>query len=500
VIQLIDVLDEPRLEFAYDQGLVDPHDGLAAFGPYDVGLSSRPRNISIAAVGGPDGLQRLENFLRCLNGPLPTDERKRWLWPAYPGFEAAFDSALPSTVAASRGINIEELELASRLADPNQRVASVVDHYLKEIEALSRRDENYGVVVCVVPDFVYASCRPLSRVVNPHGERLGTQQLRERRLGQLEIFDQWDPHIYDFALDFRNQIKARSMAFAIPIQIILESTLQAGEPVTRRERLLTPLSDRAWNLSVALYYKAGGKPWRLMDARPGVCYIGLAYRRRDPSAESRTACCAAQMFLDTGDGIVFLGEPGPWYSPERHQCHLSADAARELLSGVLKTYTEQGGEGLTEIFLHCNSGFDEEEFRGFQSACPTDAKLVAVRVQQERHSGVKLYREGTRPVLRGTLWKVGSRSAYLWGSGFKPRLRTYDGGETPVPIRIDVQYGDADLQVVARDILALTKLNYNACKLGKGEPVTVGFSKAVGEILVSNPGVTRALPQFKYYI
>jgi len=39
---------------------------------------------------------------------------------------------------------------------------------------------------------------------------------------------------------------------------------------------------------------------------------------------------------------------------------------------------------------------------------------------------------------------------------------------------------------VARDILGLTKLNYNACKLGESRPVTVGFSDAVGEILISN--------------
>jgi hypothetical protein len=53
---------------------------------------------------------------------------------------------------------------------------------------------------------------------------------------------------------------------------------------------------------------------------------------------------------------------------------------------------------------------------------------------------------------------------------------------------------------VCSDILGLTKLNYNACKLGESEPVTVGFSDAVGEILVSNPTVTRRLPQFKHYI
>ena len=89
---------------------------------------------------------------------------------------------------------------------------------------------------------------------------------------------------------------------------------------------------------------------------------------------------------------------------------------------------------------------------------------------------------------------------YLYCSGFKPRIGTYDGWETPVPISIQLQYGDAPIELVAKDILSLTKLNYNACKLGEGQPVTVKFSDAVGEILISNPTVTDHRPNFKFYI
>jgi hypothetical protein len=104
------------------------------------------------------------------------------------------------------------------------------------------------------------------------------------------------------------------------------------------------------------------------------------------------------------------------------------------------------------------------------------------------------------PVRRGTTWIRSKRSAYLYASGFKERLGTYDGWETPVPLRIDIQHGEADILQVCKDILGLTKFNYNACKLGESEPVTVGFSDQVGEILLSNPGVTQTRPNFKYYI
>ncbi len=59
---------------------------------------------------------------------------------------------------------------------------------------------------------------------------------------------------------------------------------------------------------------------------------------------------------------------------------------------------------------------------------------------------------------------------------------------------------DMHIRQVAIDILGLTKLNYNACKLGESQPVTVHFSDAVGEILVANQGTQAFLPNFKHYV
>ena len=39
---------------------------------------------------------------------------------------------------------------------------------------------------------------------------------------------------------------------------------------------------------------------------------------------------------------------------------------------------------------------------------------------------------------------------------------------------------------VLKDILALTKLNYNACIYADGEPVTLRFADKIGEILTAS--------------
>jgi hypothetical protein len=205
------------------------------------------------------------------------------------------------------------------------------------------------------------------------------------------------------------------------------------------------------------------------------------------------------MFLDDGDGVVFLGEYGPWYAPETRQFHLSPSAAEALLAGVLKTYKDLHGKELSEVFIHARSGIDAAEFEGYRAAAPAGTKVVAVRIRPTGR-GLRLFRSGTRPVLRGTFLRETSRSGFLWASGFKPELATYDGPDVPVPLAIDVQHGDAPIEQVARDILGLTKLNYNACKLGAGQPVTIAFSDAVGEILMSNPSIGDRRPQFRFYV
>ena len=75
------------------------------------------------------------------------------------------------------------------------------------------------------------------------------------------------------------------------------------------------------------------------------------------------------------------------------------------------------------------------------------------------------------------------------------------GLSVDVPLSVTVQHGDADVTQVARDLLGLTKLNYNACQLGEGQPITVKYSDRVGEILLANPALppTGWRHNFKYY-
>ena len=60
--------------------------------------------------------------------------------------------------------------------------------------------------------------------------------------------------------------------------------------------------------------------------------------------------------------------------------------------------------------------------------------------------------------------------------------------------------GDASINVVLNDLMALTKLNYNACIFADGQPVTLRFADAIGESLTSGPFKDVPPLPFKHYI
>jgi hypothetical protein len=203
------------------------------------------------------------------------------------------------------------------------------------------------------------------------------------------------------------------------------------------------------------------------------------------------------MFLDSGDGLVFKGAGGPWYAEDTNTYHLNQRAAKDLLLKVVQTYTARVGRPPDELFVHGKARFSDDEWRGFQAAAPRTTKVVGVRIRQTYD--LRLYRTERHAVLRGTAYVRDDRTAFLCAAGFIPRLRTYPGREVPKPLLIDVCRGSAPINTVLSDVLALTKLNYNACLYGDGEPVTLKFADAVGEILTAGPVTDVPLP-FRLYI
>jgi len=493
---------EPTLTFGFEQQVEDPRDGLLLFGPLDLG---QPFGIRIAVIGTEAGIKLYRDWARRIQGNLH-DDGSPIARPPFAGFQTVF--RVPWGVEPVLSITVPDAEIqrAVLIADGHVRVYQTVGLYADRIlEALNREEVGVDVWFVVIPDIIHKNCRPKSRI--PAGLEVEREQRMSARFGKrlldepsMFVSDNVAAIPYQFEVDFHNQLKARLLGRG-PTQIVRESTLELVEgPVRPKHDSLPFQAAIAWNICTAAFYKAGGRPWKAANIRDGVCYVGLVFKRDDRHSDPRYACCAAQMFLDSGDGLVFRGAVGPWYSDQTREYHLTRAAAKQLGEMVIEAYREKHeGKTPAELFIHGRAFFDDEEWHGFSDAvAQTNTRLVGVRIRDE--SAFRLYRLGERAVLRGTALILHDKAAFLMTRGHVPRLRTQVGMEVPRPLRVDIVRGEADIRVVLTDILSLTKLNYNACIFADGLPVTLRFADDVGEILTAGPVAGDKPLPFKHYI
>jgi len=505
-------LDEPLLLFGHNQALEDPRDGLTIFGPLK---HKPPYGIRYGLVGTKEGIKRFYEWIKCIQHFLcHPDPSKRILWIPFPGFETTFGIPLPLRAAREDVIDLQQLTKILKENDPYKRVYNTVNLYENPISDFYRKsDENLDIWFVISPEEIFKNCRPQSKVFNPATFITGGEIKKRKKwaklikLGQKLLFKglEKDYEVYEFQNDFRKQLKARLIISKMqtPIQIVRETTVAPDDFLDRRgERIrdLQPESQIAWNLLSTTFYKSGGKSWKLHGIRKGVCYLGLVYKRLEKYDDPKSACCAAQMFLDSGDGVVFKGAVGPWKSPKSEQYHLSKDAAKEIIEMALRAYTEFFGFRGTpkEIFIHGRTYYDKEEWKGFASVQSNKMNVVGVRI---RPAPLRLFRSGDYPLLRGLAYLETDKKGYLWPSGYVPRLGTYPYQGLPSPLSIQICRGIADIKTVIKDIFALTKLNYNACHYGDGWPITLSFADMIGEILTAAPIQKDEAPlPFKFYI
>jgi hypothetical protein len=500
-------ITEPLLEFGNGQKLEHPQDGLFLYGP--VGVPGTPQSLHVGVVGTPSGIALVQKWLATLVGRIAANRTDQLHTSAWPGFQAAFGVKLEPSPLVTIALDGAEIFNAIRKNNRYDAVRSAVKLFeeaiLNHFRAVERRPD---VWLVVVPEVVHRYGRP--QVSGPK-ETIASTIISEKAAAEIlrgggSLFSDMtsDAQIYLFARNFHHQLKAQLLQKQVVVQVVRETTLDPrieldrfGNPV----RLLQEPARIAWNLATTLYFKgARAQPWQIADVRSRVCYVGLVFKEDPSPKQAGDSCCAAQMFLNSGNGVVFRGALGPWRSSKSREFHLSREKATELVAEVIHAYTRDHGAPPEELFIHARQRFSDAEWDGFTAAAPSGTRLVGVRIRPTQD--LRLFRPDTdMPVLRGTAVTMSKREGYLWTTGYIPRLRTYPGFETPKPILVEVNRGDADLPTVMRDVLALTKINYNACDYSSGLPVTLKFADRVGEILTASPEGMEAPPMpFRFYI
>lgn len=491
----IKYIEEPKLTFGFNQKTIDPRDGLMLFGPFD----SKKVNGSITVgIIGPEFLRNsLKDYLMRLHSHIISDDSAR---PNFPGLESAFGISINFASLVELDVKESELEEYKKYVDSHQRVHNWSELYVKKIIRYTTDEERaVSVWFVVIPEYVYKFGRPQSRIPKDESNVKTTLKKKDRDSRQISLFFQEEDEklreAYKFEVNFHNQLKAKLLNHKIVTQIIRESKLIYNQEDDFEQKFA---AAKAWNISTSLYYKLGGLPWKLGDVRENVCYLGLVYKKIEDNNKDKNACCAAQMFLDSGDGMVFRGNVGPWWNPESKEFHISREDAFSMISQSLDAFFLRFNYYPREIFIHSKTYFNDEEWEGFQEATKGKSCIIGIRIRETKN--FKLYRDSSYCVPRGLMLQYDTNKAYMWTKGFIPRFKTQMGLEVPSPLDISITRGEGDIMTVCKDVLGLSKLNYNTCIYGYGVPVTLKFADSIGEILTASKDLQSEVLTFKHYI
>lgn len=266
--------------------------------------------------------------------------------------------------------------------------------------------------------------------------------------------------------------------------------------------------DSGRNFCTAQYYKAQGIPWRPANIDQDVCFLGVSfYIARDLSDSVAMRASVAQAFDYLGQGLVLRGDPFEWDADALGKSpHLSRDDARRLISRTLKEYVHIQQHPPRRVVVHKTSSFwgsdhpHHNELEGFYEGIDEVFPGSQTDFVTLRQTGVRLFREGMYPPMRGAHVTIEDTAHFLYTQGFTPYLETYPGSYVPEPWQMLEHYGGGAAKDLLRDVLTLTKMNVNNCAFADGTPITVSFAKMIGDVMKHIPDGGLAQPQYRFYM
>lgn len=479
---------EPKLVFAHNQLHEDPKTGLAVFGPLSATAGHRTV-VRLGIVGTGDTIQTTRLFLQALKSRVvagtnakgkPLD---RLLHPDFPGL--SFDTRLQCEAEVTAVETLTQAQVKGVIDKEGRpaRVEGMVKLVSERTLALAAKDPAPDVILVVLPQEIRDACGGLSvpggrnKVFIPRHIRFqqeSDEQAAARRQSLLftssAVVEEEEEDNETLTLDFHNALKATIMKGHVPIQLIWEPTLRGA-------RTKEDPATIAWNIVTALMYKAGNIPWQLNAQDPNTCFVGISFFQDGKSKDSKASL--AQAFAQNGEGIVLKGENAAW-DPLERQAHLSQEGAKRTLERVLADFKTRFQGLPRRVVIHKTSRYSQGELTGFRQA------LEGVHTHDFlalTDRGIRLMRMGKEPPLRGTVAELGRRDYAVFTIGYVPYVRAYPGMRIPSPIEICEHHGDSDAEKVCSEVIALTKLNWNNCRLATRDPITIAFSKKVASIL-----------------
>jgi hypothetical protein len=486
----------------------DPRIGLKYHGPFFYSDESgpSPTEVKIGVVSDAETSTLTKRLINSLSDPIASQSTNKWLYPDFPGINLDTPIKCHFLLSDNWDARLREADIRRviDIDDANQRIAAGVNLYRDAVQEISLEDDRPHVIVCALSPLIEERCgisiwtRGAKTPEFTELEELAAEMAKE---GQA-LLDEWGfaleekhtPEISDRDLDFHNALKGKVMEFNIPIQLLLNSTIRGFFEMQGKREIQEPATV-AWNFGTAVYYKANGKPWRLAKLRQDTCYVGISFFHNllNPNKEIQTSM--AQVFTHNGEGIVLRGTDVVEDKITR-ETHLSQKQAYELMADALKRYEKRAHRNPARVVIHKTTLFSDDEKSGFDLAIGARSRDY---ITISRRCDYRFLRTGKYPVLRGTMIHLSGDKCVFYTSGYIPRVRTYPGSRVPEPLLI-TRFGDSEFKEICKEIMGLTKINWNTTAFATVLPITLEFSKRVGRVLSELDKDSPIQDHYRFYM
>jgi len=474
---------EPDLIFGQNNKCVEPKGGLFLHGPYGryLGGEVRPIIADVGIIGTSKSIGDTISFFNHIKRRIPSGSTGGIDFPGLGiegklRFDVKFDEQWHEIISST------DIDECRQIATREERIDYFLDILEQKIRNLHKKEPSPMLTICALPIEIIRMCK------SP-GQKGYHIIIAHRRFGKERV----SPPQLKGDYDLHHIIKVFGMKYQMPTQVVLPSTLDVD-----RKRNVQPMATRAWNLSMALYYKSKGIPWKLAQLDPGTCYAGISFfRALDSEGKPSMRASIAHLFLHTGECLVLTGQPFTWVAPNISP-RLTEDQARSVRNQIIEAYAEIHEQKPSRLVIYKKSTFTSDEKKGFLATKDSIRQTDLLTVQK---TSIRWYRNGDWPVLRGTVIKCPSHEYLIFTLGFIQEMQTFPKPGIPIPIRVQTFNLDSPDIRMCREILSLSKLNWNNADFCDQFPVTLSVSDTISKILAE----TRACEidpsdEYRYYM
>jgi len=479
----ISYIPEKKLKFGHGVMAFDPRIGLlkgGPFGPTEPGKETEFKIINCGIIGTPKTIAYTKNFIQEISFGFGANE-STYGDLGFPGLgiKSPLHFSLRPLYQWESAILDQDIKRLSNISDKNEKKDYFIDLIEGQIQKILNIDPNPNLLIVSLDEEIL-------NIFQREGIETNDIIFANRNFPETVYESNGD-------INFHSILKILGMKYKIPTQLLKPETVR----FTANEDKVTT----SWNFSVAQYYKADGIPWKFSELDYNVCFIGISFFRDFSNENVVMNTSMAQVFLYTGESFILKGDSFEWTQTKyEREPHLETDNAKKIIDKVLNLYRDIKGCYPSRIVIHKTSDYYDKEIEGFYQNKANIEKIDMITINPSPK--IRFYRRGKYPVIRGTLVSTFDNSRnYLYTYGYIPSLKTYPGMRAPIPIEVKQFTSNSDIKKICSEILILSRLDWNNIKYCQRMPVTLKFSKLVGDILAERRATTIQIqPHYRYYM